>query len=61
MSILKPRFGLLDNASEVARELGLSEMSVNNIKNAALTKAKKILENKGFKATDFFEESKDER
>jgi len=60
MKILKPRFGLLDNNAEVAEELGVTEQGANYIKNVALTKAKALLEKKGFKANDFFEESKDE-
>jgi len=60
MKILKPRFGLLDNNAEVAEELGVTEQGANYIKNVALTKAKALLEKKGFKPNDFFEESKDE-
>jgi hypothetical protein len=60
MKMEKPRFGLLDNNAEVAKELGISEYGVDYIKNSALKKAKAILKKQGYKATDFFEESKDE-
>jgi DNA-directed RNA polymerase specialized sigma subunit len=56
----KPRFDLEDNNKEVAQELGLTEDGVNYIKSQALKKAKAILKEKGYKATDFFRESKDE-
>jgi len=56
----KVRYGLLDNNAEVAEEIGVSEVGATYIKNVALKKAKALLEKKGFKPNDFFEESKDE-
>jgi len=56
----KVRYGLLDNNRQVAEELGVTEQGATYIKNVALTKAKALLEKKGFKPNDFFEESKDE-
>ena len=60
MKIERPRFGMEDNNPEVAKELGLTQKSANDIKNKALTKARAMLEKQGYKATDFFMESKDE-
>ena len=53
-------FDLIDNNNEVAAELGVTTRSATNIKVKALEKAKAMLEKQGYKATDFFEESKDE-
>jgi hypothetical protein len=53
-------FDLIDNNNEVAAELGVTTRSATNIKVKALEKAKAILKKQGYKATDFFEESKDE-
>jgi hypothetical protein len=53
-------FDLIDNNNEVAAELGVTPRSATNIKVKALEKAKDLLKKKGYKATDFFEESKDE-
>ena len=55
----KGHFGIEDNNKEVAKELGISEVGAKFIKNNAIRKAKKLLEDKGFKSTDFFGE-KDE-
>jgi DNA-directed RNA polymerase specialized sigma subunit len=55
----KPRYGLEDNNAQVAEELGITEIGATYIKNNALKKAKAILEQRGFKSTDFFGE-KDE-
>jgi hypothetical protein len=53
-------FDLVNNNSELAKELQMTEKGVDYIKKTALAKAKALLEKKGYKATDFFEESKDE-
>jgi hypothetical protein len=53
-------FDLVNNNSELAKELQMTEKGVDYIKKTALAKAKAMLEKKGYKATDFFEESKDE-
>jgi hypothetical protein len=53
-------FDLIDNNNEVAAELGVTTRSATNIKVKALEKAKAMLKKQGYKATDFFEESKDE-
>jgi len=60
MKIERPRFGMEDNNFEIAKELQITEKGVDYIKNTALAKAKAMLEKQGYKATDFFEESKDE-
>jgi DNA-directed RNA polymerase specialized sigma subunit len=60
MKIERPRFGMQDNNSEIAKELQITEKGVDYIKNTALAKAKAMLKKQGYKATDFFEESKDE-
>ena len=60
MKIERPRFGMEDNNSEIAKELQITEKGVDYIKNTALAKAKAMLKKQGYKATDFFEESKDE-
>jgi hypothetical protein len=60
VKIERPRFGMEDNNPEVAKEIGLTQKGANDIKNKALTKAKAMLEKQGYKANDFFEESKDE-
>jgi hypothetical protein len=49
-----------DNNSEVAAELGITEQGAWDLKKRALIKAKALLEKRGYKATDFFAESKDE-
>ena len=54
----KGHFGIEDNNKEVAEELGISEVGAKFIKNNAIKKAKKMLEDKGFKSTDFFGEDK---
>jgi hypothetical protein len=53
-------FDLVNNNSELAKELQMTGKGVDYIKKTALAKAKAMLEKKGYKATDFFEESKDE-
>ena len=55
----KGHFGIEDNNAEVAKELNITEAGAKFIKNNAIKKAKKLLEDKGFKSTDFFGE-KDE-
>ena len=54
----KGHFGIEDNNAEVAKDLGVTEAGAKFIKNNALKKAKTILEEKGFKSTDFFGEEK---
>ena len=54
----KGHFQIEDNNAEVAKELGISEVGAKFIKNNAIKKAKKLLEDKGFKSTDFFGEDK---
>jgi hypothetical protein len=54
----KGHFGIENNNKEVAEELGVTEQGANHIKNVALKKAKVILEQRGFKLTDFFGEEK---
>jgi len=49
-----------DNNKEVAKELGITEQGAWDLKKRALIKAKVLLEKRGYKATDFFAESKDE-
>ena len=49
-----------DNNAEVAKELGITEQGAWDLKKRALIKAKALLEKRGYKATDFFAESKDE-
>jgi hypothetical protein len=49
-----------DNNSEVAKELGITEQGAWDLKKRALIKAKALLKKRGYKATDFFAESKDE-
>jgi DNA-directed RNA polymerase specialized sigma subunit len=52
--IERPYFGLEDNNKEVAEALGITEQGATFIKKNALKKAKIILEEKGFKVSDFF-------
>jgi hypothetical protein len=49
-----------DNNKEVAAELGITEQGAWDLKKRALIKAKALLSKRGYKATDFFAESKDE-
>ena len=58
MKETKSHFQIEDNNAEVAKELGISEVGAKFIKNNAIKKAKKLLEDKGFKSTDFFGEDK---
>ena len=55
----KGHFQIEDNNAEVAAELNITEAGAKFIKNNAIKKAKLILEQRGFKSTDFFGE-KDE-
>ena len=55
----KGHFGIEDNNKEVAKELNITEAGAKFIKNNAIRKAKLILEQRGYKITDFFGE-KDE-
>jgi hypothetical protein len=55
----KGHFGIEDNNKEVAEELNITEAGAKFIKNNSIKKAKKLLEDKGYKSTDFFGE-KDE-
>ena len=55
----KGHFQIEDNNKEVAEALGVTETGAKFIKNNAIRKAKLILEQRGFKSTDFFGE-KDE-
>jgi DNA-directed RNA polymerase specialized sigma subunit len=54
----KGHFGIEDNNAEIAKKLGITEAGAKFIKNNAIKKAKLILEQKGFKSTDFFGEDK---
>ena len=47
-----------DNNEKVAKELGITEQGAWDIKKRALIKAKKLLEQRGFKREDFFGEEK---
>jgi len=49
-----------DNNKEVAKELGITEQGAWDLKKRALIKAKALLKKRGYKANDFFAESKDE-
>ena len=49
-----------DNNKEVAAELGITEQGAWDLKKRALIKAKALLKKRGYKANDFFAESKDE-
>jgi len=54
----KGHFGIEDNNKEVAKELNITESGAKFIKDNAIKKAKKMLEDKGYKSTDFFGEEK---
>jgi hypothetical protein len=47
-----------DNNKEVAAELGITEQGAWDLKKRSLIKAKKLLEQRGFKREDFFGEDK---
>jgi hypothetical protein len=60
MKVNKTERLIEDNNAEVAAELGITEQGAWDLKKRALIKAKALLEKRGYKATDFFAESKDE-
>jgi DNA-directed RNA polymerase specialized sigma subunit len=58
MKETKSHFQIEDNNKEVAEELNITEAGAKFIKDNAIKKAKKLLEDKGYKSTDFFGEEK---